>query len=221
MNLMEKIHGSRQDSHSHARQSAPFWVRFYDPIVQLTSLGRAKKVHQATLALAELQPGEAVLDVGCGTGALILEAEKIVGHAGTAVGLDIEPAMIAQAKRKAAKVHSQATFQLASIEEIPHPEASFDVAVSSVMMHHLNETQKQQGLVELYRVLKPNGRLLIVDLDPSRRSLVTSLPGHSQMAKQDTVREQLPDVLRDAGFKNIQTGKHPFKQLSYVIGVKA
>ena len=128
--------------------------------------------------------------------------------------------MIAQARRKAAKAESAAVLEVAAIENIPYPEASFDVAISSAMIHHLTKTQIEQGLVELYRVLKPGGRLLVVDLDPSRRSLITSLPGHRQMAKQDQVRTEVPIWMQTAGFSGIETGKHPFKHLSYAIGKK-
>jgi ubiquinone/menaquinone biosynthesis C-methylase UbiE len=222
MNLMEKLHGSTHDTNAHSGHSIPFWVRFYDPIVSLTTLGRTKKLHQATLSLAHLRPGDHVLEVGCGTGSLILEAEKLVGEHGTAVALDVEPAMIAQAQRKAARAGSAVTFQIAAIEAIPFPDASFDVTLSSAMMHHLRPSQKEQGVVELFRVLKPDGRLLVVDLNPSRQSIATTLPGHRRLPKQDYIRDILPDFLQAAGFRHIQTGIHPFSSyISYAIGEKS
>ncbi|MCA9927932.1 MAG: class I SAM-dependent methyltransferase, partial [Anaerolineales bacterium] len=95
MNLIQKIHGhDHKHDHTHDDRShthnAPFWVRYYDAIVGLVTLGRTRKMHQSTIRLANLQPGEAILDVGCGTGKLIFAAEKVVGVAGTAVGIDVE-----------------------------------------------------------------------------------------------------------------------------------
>jgi ubiquinone/menaquinone biosynthesis C-methylase UbiE len=226
MNLIQRIHGYNIDhdylheneSHSH---NIPFWVRHYDKIVNLITLGRTNTIHQQTLALAGLRAGDAVLDIGCGTGALVLEAKNVVGHNGTAVGLDIEPAMIEQATRRASRKHSQAIFEIASIEQIPYPDNTFDVAISSLMYHHLTESQKTEGLGELKRVLKSDGRLLVIDLNPSRRSILTSLPGHNQLDRQDYVRDEVTVQMQTAGFTGIKAGPHPYKPLSYAIGQKA
>lgn len=222
MNLIQKIHGNDDPAHddrSHTHK-APFWVRYYDTIVGLVTLGRTRKMHLSTLQLAKLQPGDAILDVGCGTGKLIFVAEKVVGLAGTAVGLDVEAGMIAQAKASVAKAHSRATFDVASITQIPYPDNSFDVVTSSLVYHHLSQTEKVTGLQEVVRVLKPNGRLLIVDLNPARRGLAVRLPGHNQLAREDYVSREVVEQMETAGFATITAGVHPFNQLSYALGVK-
>ena len=75
MNLIQRIHGhghsqkkGERETHSSA---APFWVRHYDLVVNLVTLGRTAAVHRGTPSLVELRPGDAVLDVGCGTGATL------------------------------------------------------------------------------------------------------------------------------------------------------
>lgn len=225
MNFYQRFHGrTPPETHSHPAehqgQRPPFWVRYYDWIVNIVTLGKTQRIHRETISLAALQPGDTVLDMGCGTGKLILAAEKVVGPEGTAVGLDVEPAMIAQARLHAHKKQSRALFEVASIEEIPYPDEYFDMAFSTLVFHHLTDAQKEAGFAELRRVLKPNGRLLIVDLNPSRRSLATSLPGHNQLAREDYVRSEAVKRLAAAGFGNIQSGPHPFPQLSYALGEK-
>jgi len=225
MNLIERIHG-RTHAHKHPHENepvahdAPFWVRHYDTVVNLVTLGRTRTVHRRTLSLADLHPGDAVLDVGCGTGILLQEAEKVVGPDGTAVGLDVEPEMIRQARRRAGKNDSQATFGVASIEQIPYPNNSFDVAFSTLMYHHLSEEAKGAGMAELERVLKPNGRLILVDINAGRRSILTSLPGHNQVERRDFVRHDVTAQMQSAGFTIIEAGAHPSRQLSYAIGRK-
>lgn len=227
MNLIQKIH-KQDDAHSrHAHDDAshthkvPFWVRYYDAIVGLVTLGRTRSMHQGTIQLANLRPGDALLDVGCGTGKLIFAAEKVIGGEGTAVGLDVEAGMIAQAKEKATKAHSRATFDVASITQIPYPDDSFDVVTSSLAYHHLSPTEKSEGLREVWRVLRPNGRLLIVDLNPSRRGLAVRLPGHNQLAQEDYVSREVVEQMQAAGFTKVASGAHPFKQLSYAMGTKS
>jgi ubiquinone/menaquinone biosynthesis C-methylase UbiE len=224
VNLIQRIHGHGQ-AHTHDdravhSQDTPFWVRYYDIIVNLITLGRTRAIHRETLSLAGLRPGDSVLDIGCGTGILLLEAERIVGPEGTAVGLDVQPAMIKQARRRASDNNSRATFEIAPVDHIPYPEGTFDVAFSSLVYHHLTDTQRTEGLVEVERVLKPNGRLVLVDINPTRRSILTSLPGHSRLEREDYVRHEATERMQAAGFAVVEAGAHPSKQLSYAIGQK-
>lgn len=75
--------------------------------------------------------------------------------------------------------------------------------------------------MELVRVLKPVGRLVLVDINPTRRNILTSLPGHSSIAREDYVRIEVTARMRTAGLTVVADGPHPLKQLSYAIGRKA
>lgn len=202
------------------RSQAPFWVRNYDFLVQIITLGRTKTIHRGTLAVANIQKGEDILDIGCGTGTLLLEAEKMLGKTGKLVGLDPEPEMVRQANKKAAKIGSSVKFEAGSIEDIPFPKESFDAVISSLMFHHLSEEQKTAGLAELIRVLKPHGRLLIMDLNPNRRGILTSLPRHNQLEHLDYVQQEAVILMAKSGFKDIESGEHTSRQFSYAVGWK-
>lgn len=136
---------------------------FYDALVNVISLGRERKLRQTTADLAQLQPGEQVLEVGCGTGSLTIVARERVGQQGKAAGIDPSPQMVERARQKAIRAKLDVDFRLAAIEDLPYPDNTFDAVLSSLMMHHLPEHLQRSGLAEVYRVLKPGGRLAIVD----------------------------------------------------------
>ena len=139
------------------------WAAGYDRLLSVVSLGREGKFRTRIVEAAELRPGQRVLDVGCGTGTLVLAAATAVGAEGSVEGIDPSPEMIARAQSKATSGGYSARFQEASIESLPYPDGCFDAVLSSLMFHHLSESQENAGLAEIHRVLAPGGRLTIVD----------------------------------------------------------
>src|SRR5260370_4142612 len=125
--------------------------------------GKFRELRQRTANLARLQPGDAVLDVGCGTGTLAMEVAHRVGHAVRVAAVDPGTQQIARARLKAARRNAPIEFQIGVIEQLPFPDQTFDVVFSTLMMHHLPASLKRQGLAEIARVLKPGGRLVIAD----------------------------------------------------------
>jgi ubiquinone/menaquinone biosynthesis C-methylase UbiE len=125
--------------------------------------GKGRELRQRAALLARLQPGETVLDVGCGTGTLALDVQRRVGSAGRVVGIDPGTEQIARARAKAVRHDVSIAFQVGVIEQLAFPDQTFDVVLSTLMMHHLPKSLKVQGLAEIARVLKPGGRLIIAD----------------------------------------------------------
>jgi ubiquinone/menaquinone biosynthesis C-methylase UbiE len=108
--------------------------------------------------LAEVRPGEKVLDIGCGTGAAALAAAEAVGAGGCAIGVDLAEEMMARAREKARERGlANVAFHPADAEHLPFASGSFDAVVSAASMFFLSDPA--EGLHEWRRVLRPGGRL--------------------------------------------------------------
>lgn len=140
-----------------------YMSHYYDLVMVLITLGREKRLRNITLDLAKLKPGEKVLEVGSGTGTLIIAAKARVGASGEATGFDIAPEMVMAASRKAVRKGIDVSFQESSIDHIPFPDNRFDATMCSFMIFHMPEEIRRKGLAEIFRVLKPGGRLFIID----------------------------------------------------------
>jgi arsenite methyltransferase len=107
----------------------------------------------------ELRPGERVLDVGVGPGFLAAEMAREVGADGMVAGIDVSESMLAIAKGQDAAIDLRA----GSAGSIPYPDAGFDVAVSTQVLEYVVDVPV--ALAELHRVVRPGGRILILDTD--------------------------------------------------------
>ncbi|HEY0755582.1 MAG TPA: methyltransferase domain-containing protein [Ktedonobacteraceae bacterium] len=163
--------------------------------------GQWRKMRQRTATLAQLQPGEQVLDVGCGTGTLLLEVARYLDRAGRAVGIDPGTEQITRARAKAARRGLSVDFQIGVIEQIPFPDQTFDVVLSTLMMHHLPAPLKRQGLAEIARVLKPGGRLVIADFTHKQERAGQAARFHAGGSRT----RDLVSIISDAGFDQLET----------------
>jgi demethylmenaquinone methyltransferase/2-methoxy-6-polyprenyl-1,4-benzoquinol methylase/phosphoethanolamine N-methyltransferase len=141
-----------------------------------------------------------------------------VGEAGAVTGIDASPEMIEVARANAAQDGQMVDFRQGLIEALDFPDQSLDVVLSSLMFHHLPGDLQEQGLSEIYRVLKPGGRLLVVDLMRPNRFI-----GHLQMtlffhgALTHGV-EDLPRLMQPLGFEAIEHGRLAVGPIGFVLG---
>lgn len=162
--------------------------------------GKLREIRQRAADLARIQPGEKVLDVGCGTGTLAMDVARRVGATGRVFGIDPGEQQIARARSKAARRGLSIEFQIGVIEHLDFPDQTFDVVLSTIMMHHLSDTLKRQGLAEIARVLKPGGRLVIADFKrPEERPAQPVRFGVGGSRIQDLVA-----LVKDAGFLRVE-----------------
>ncbi len=194
------------------------WARLYDPLIKVLTLGREKEMREEFLDLAGVGPGEKVLDVGCGTGNLALLAKERVSERGSVCGIDPAPEMIEAARGKSARAGVDIELRTGVIEDIPFPDDTFDVVLSSFMVHHLPEALKKAGFAEVRRVLAPGGRLLVVDIEPAGLpvlgALFTHLIGHGKIHGNINA---LPVLLEEAGFDGVKLGRTAFSPVSYAL----
>jgi ubiquinone/menaquinone biosynthesis C-methylase UbiE len=121
-------------------------------------------------SLGPIQPGEAVLDIGCGAGFDVFVAARLVGPQGRVVGVDVTLRMVEKAKEHLSHLALKyVAFQMGVAEALPFPDKDFEVVISNGV---LNLTlNKDKAVKEIYRVLKPGGRLMMADM-----VLVEALP---------------------------------------------
>jgi ubiquinone/menaquinone biosynthesis C-methylase UbiE len=183
--------------------------RLYDLLARFI-----RKTDAPILDLAELRSGDALLDVGTGPGYLARAAAPRVGESGRAVGLDASPEMIAQARKRATQEASSAEFVEAEAQTMPFADGEFGVVVSRLAMHHLPGEAREQALAEMSRVLRPGGRLVLVDmLAPSPLRLLHDMVRGSPSGSLGG-EGGLFAAVRRAGFTDATTG--PVGWLSYV-----
>jgi ubiquinone/menaquinone biosynthesis C-methylase UbiE len=192
------------------------WAGRYDWLVWLLTHGQEGAFRDRLLAFAGLAVGEHVLDVGCGTGSLAIAAKRQVGASGAVDGVDASPEMIARAQAKARKRRVAVSFQLAVAEALPFPDARFDVVLATLMLHHLPRPARQRCVAEMRRVLKPSGRVLVVDFAESRErsGILNHVHRHGRVDPLE-----VKAVLTSAGFRVAASGAVNFSSLQYVLGV--
>jgi ubiquinone/menaquinone biosynthesis C-methylase UbiE len=196
-------------------------ARLYDAFVTVVTLGRERRHREAILALADLSPGDRVLDVGCGTGTTARMAKERVGGAGEVHGVDASPEMIALATAKSRREGSQVQLQVALAQHLPFDDSSFDVVLCTMVVHHLPKAVRPGAIAEIFRVLRPSGRLVVVDLAREgglRAALNPIALLHGRRALDSA--QQAKNLIESRGFAEVEAGSLGFRNLGFVIGRK-
>ena len=158
---------------------------------------------------AGIKPGQTVLDLGSGAGNDVFVARSIVGETGKVIGVDMTPAMVAQANKNKEKLaYQNVEFILGDIEDLPIGDSSIDTVISNCVLNLVSD--KFRTYKGIYRALKPGGHFSISDvvvsgaLTKKMKNIVELYAGciSGAMIKQDYL-----EVINAAGFENVSVKK--------------
>jgi ubiquinone/menaquinone biosynthesis C-methylase UbiE len=176
----------------------------------------AQRTH--TLRLLSLQPGERVVDLGCGPGLLALDLRAQVGAGGAVEGIDISPDMIELARRRCAP-YANIGLSTGDVSALPYADAQFDAGICTQVYEYVPDVVR--ALRELHRVVRPGGRVAVMDTDwescvwrssdPQRmRQVIEAWDTH---CPHPHLPRELAGLLRAAGFADVRCEAVPLINL--------
>jgi SAM-dependent methyltransferase len=198
---------STTDADRYVPAAGRAWLStLYDPAMALTMREGAFRPALVAAALAD-RPPRIVLDVGCGTATLAVEL-VVADPRVKVLEIDGDEDVLARARQKAEALDGRVRFRYGLAGVIPAPDATADVVVASLLLHHLAPEAKLSFLGEARRVLRPGGRLVIVDWGRPHDVLMRSaffvlqlLDGFQNT--RDHVAGRLPALIDAAGFGSV------------------
>jgi ubiquinone/menaquinone biosynthesis C-methylase UbiE len=204
---IEPAHARGGDADAETPRMLHGGGRAYDIRAAIFFGGRRRRVFGRLAAESGARPGHRVLDVGCGTGYFTRLMAMAVAPGGDAHGVDPSAAAITHARRVTRL--DNCTFAAGVAEALDAPDGSYDVVVSSLMIHHLPETLRPRATSEMFRVLRPGGSVLVAEFRPPTsgfgRRLVKGLTRHEAMAENRV--DLLAPMIREAGFEQPHSGE--------------
>lgn len=206
---LRRLHGGQR-----AQGTTINKFRLNELVSQAAFAGRRGRVYRRIVVLAGVRAGDAVLDVGCSGGYLARKLAAAAGPSGLVAGVDPSEAAVGYARRLAGR---SMTFTIGTAQDLPLPDASFDVVTCTLAMHHVPARRRQDALAEMFRVTRPGGRLLVADFDPARRPLPLH-PGTRRMRQAAATVGPLEELAAAAGYRLETVGTLPL--LRFVTAVR-
>lgn len=177
----------------------------HDVLADVFFVGQRRRVYRRIATLSRARPGDQVLDVGCGDGYLTRLMAETVAPGGSALGVDQSRETLRRARHITRDANC--TFAEGTAQALDAADRSVDVVVSSLMLHHLPEAGRERAVAEMFRVLRPGGRLLIAEFRPPTTGLMRHLirPVASP-AMQHNSLHLLEPLVTGRGFLRAESG---------------
>jgi len=184
--------------------SRDWLLPLYDPFVKLMG-GEATR--KKLVELAKIEAGQNVLEIGCGTGTVLMTVKRFHPDA-QVTGLDPDPKALDRAKQKAHRSELAIRFDQGFSDQLPYSDHSFDRVLSSFMFHHLNEEEREQTLREARRVLRPGGSFYMADFEKGESESKLRNWFHSHHRLKDNSVGRVLLLLNNAGFADAKLAAH-------------
>ncbi|AYV77759.1 MAG: hypothetical protein Edafosvirus1_90 [Edafosvirus sp.] len=208
----------------------------YADIAYLDTVGKQlQHLKQRSIEKMCLKPGDHVLDLGCGPASDTISLAQVVGKTGKVVGIDCDNEMIKLANQRAidANVNDFVTHQVHMIHgstKLPFEDNTFDACRSERVFQHL--VDPKNALLELVRVTKPGGKIIIMDTDWGSIGHYTSFPEieskiklvyRDKISLNPLIARQIHSMMREANLKQIKAepvifASHDYKEFNYILG---
>jgi len=171
-----------------------------------------RALKERLIAQAAIAPGHDVLDLGSGTGTLALMVKEHHPDA-RVTGVDIDPRIVAMARRKAAATGRDVRFVEGSATDPPGAPGSFDRVLSTLVLHHLTTPQKREALAAARRLLRPGGELHVADWGRPQNALMRLAATSFRLfdggeTTAANLAGELPTLIADAGFVDVRETEH-------------
>lgn len=182
-----------------------FLTALYDPLI--ARFMPEQEMREKVADRANPPDGSCILDVGCGTGTLMLLMRKKYPSVFIS-GVDGDTQILSQAREKAKQEKAGITFQLSRAEKLPFKDNSFDRVTSSLVFHHLTPAGKKQALSEIHRILKPEGRFLLMDWGKPDSIWMKMAFFFVRLADgfentEENAKGKIPELMEGAGFLDV------------------
>ena len=182
---------------------------YIDYLRSISAIEAVQRWKEKTFQLMGVEPGQRVLDVGCGRGDEVMALARLVGERGRSVGIDASGAMVAQAAQRAKDAGLHVEVRVADAHALPFADGTFDASRIERTLQHLADPAC--AIAELHRVTRPGGRVVAADPDwatlavdaPDAEATALVVEAHVAHVANGTIGRQLLRRFSDAGFEAI------------------